>query len=69
MKKASVCGAGGFIGFKDGYLYRYLEDAGSDFSKEVHGFNTIPEMKKWNEQYEKNLVTAWKEKDEVFLMN
>jgi len=57
------------IYFKDDKLYIYIEYTGNDFSKDVQEFNNIREVKKWNEKYEKNLITVWKKMNEVFHTN
>jgi L-rhamnose mutarotase len=57
------------IYFKDNKLYAYVEYTGSDFVKDDHDFYSIPEVKKWNDDFKNNFLTGWKEMKEVFHTN
>jgi len=54
------------IFLKDNRIYVYLEYTGTNFSKDDNGFNKLSIVKRWNNEFGKNLKTAWKEMKEVF---
>jgi L-rhamnose mutarotase len=54
------------IFFKDNKIYVYLEYVGTNFSKDNLTFNKLSIVKRWVNEFNKNLITEWKEMKEVF---